>query len=238
MTLIADLSGTHHRHRDLQGGSARAAVFGVSDGLVSNLSLVIGVLGANVSRSTILITGLAGLVAGAVSMAAGEWVSVTAQNELIERELRIERQSLDDEPDHEREELIELYERRGLSKATATEVAHVLMSDPQVALETHAREELGIDPGRLASPINAAGSSFVAFTLGALVPLVPWFFGGGRYAIVATLILGLIAAAMVGGGLGRLAGNNQTKAALRHILIVIVGCTVSYGVGALVGSAV
>lgn len=228
----------HHRHRDLQAGTARAAVFGVSDGLVSNLALVVGVIGADVGRSTVLVTGLAGLVAGAISMAAGEWVSVTAQNELIERELRIERISLDEEPEHERDELVELYEQRGLSAATAREVADVLMADPEVALATHAREELGIDPDRLGSPVGAAGSSFVAFSLGAFAPLVPWFFTEGRTGLIATLVIGIVCAILVGGGLGQLAGNSVRRAALRHVAIVIVGSAATYAIGALVGSAV
>src|SRR3954470_15513753 len=166
-----------HQHRDVQRGSARAAVFGVSDGLVSNVSLILGVAGANPAPGVVRLAGMAGLIAGAVSMAAGEYVSMRAQTELFERELEVERRELRRNPKAETAELSRIYESRGVRPTRARAMAEEMMRDEDLALETHAREELGIDPGSLGSPWSAAFSSFVAFTLGAIIPLLPWFFG-------------------------------------------------------------
>jgi len=162
-----------HHHRDVRSGGARAAVFGVSDGLVTNVSLILGVAGAHPGGSIVRLTGVAGLVAGAFSMAAGEYLSMQAQRELLQRELEVERQSLRRAPEAERRELTAIYERRGLDPGLAAELVDEVMRDPDVALETHAREELGIDPGSLGSPWRAAVSSFVTFAVGALLPLLP-----------------------------------------------------------------
>ncbi|HEX3946332.1 MAG TPA: VIT1/CCC1 transporter family protein, partial [Acidimicrobiales bacterium] len=162
-----------HHHRDLRSGGIRAAVFGMSDGLVTNVSLILGVAGADPTGSVVRLTGIAGLVAGAFSMAAGEYLSMQAQRELLQRELEVERQSLRRAPEAERRELTAIYERRGLDPVLAAELVGEMMRDPEVALETHAREELGIDPGALGSPWRAAASSFATFALGALLPLLP-----------------------------------------------------------------
>ncbi len=161
-----------HRHRDVQGGVARASVFGVSDGLVSNASLILGVAGANVDASFVRLAGIAGLIAGAVSMAAGEYVSMRAQQELFERELELERLEIEHNPETELAELVQLYRNRGLSESTAVEVATQLMSSPEQALEVHAREELGVAPDALGSPVGASVGSFLSFCVGALVPLL------------------------------------------------------------------
>ena len=173
-----------HHHRDIQRGSARAAVFGVSDGLVSNVSLILGVAGANPQPGVVRLAGLAGLIAGAVSMAAGEYVSMRAQTELFERELDIERRELRAQPP--RRDGRAHPDLRGAGRAAdrARALAEDMMRDPDVALETHAREELGIDPGSLGSPWWAALSSFLAFTVGALIPLLPWLFGSGDAAVI------------------------------------------------------
>src|SRR5688500_18344038 len=181
----------HHHHRDVSGGSARAAVFGVSDGLVTNVSLILGVAGAVADSSPgfVRLAGLAGLVAGAFSMAAGEYVSMRAQRELLERELELERREIRRRPETERRELAAIYRSRGVQPDTADELAREMMRDPELALETHAREELGIDPGSLGSPVGAAVWSFLAFAVGGVIPLLPWFFTRGATAVSLSVAL-------------------------------------------------
>ena len=212
-----------HRHRDVQGGWARAAVFGISDGLVSNVALILG---------------LSGLLAGAISMAAGEYVSVKAQNELIDRELEIERRSIFEMPEAETNELAAIYERRGLGPEHARRAAIAIMSDPEVALDVHAREELGLSPDAVASPYVAAGASFGAFAIGAVAPLVPWFFGGGTAAVIASLVIGLLAAAFVGVLLARFTERSPWRTALRQVMLAAVSCGATFLLGNLVGTGV
>ncbi|HEX3981510.1 MAG TPA: VIT1/CCC1 transporter family protein, partial [Acidimicrobiales bacterium] len=168
-----------HDHRNLQGGGARAAVFGVSDGLVSNVALILGVAGAHSSAAAVRLAGLAGLVGGAFSMAAGEYVSMRAQSELMERELDVEREAIHHDPEDERRELAAIYRSRGLDHDMAEELSVTMMRDPELALETHAREELGINPAETGKPLQAAAASFVSFAVGAFIPLVPWLFASG-----------------------------------------------------------
>jgi VIT1/CCC1 family predicted Fe2+/Mn2+ transporter len=227
-----------HHHRDIRGGTARAAVFGVSDGLVSNVSLILGVAaGAHYVQGTVRLAGLAGLIAGAVSMAIGEYISMTAQSELFERELELERREIHRRPENERRELAHIYRSRGVDPGTADELASQMMRDPELALETHAREELGIDPQSLGSPIGAAVSSFVSFAVGALVPLLPWFIGGGRSYVVATIVLGALGAITVGAGLARFTGRGVVRSAVRQLLFTAVGAVVVWGIGSAVGVA-
>jgi VIT1/CCC1 family predicted Fe2+/Mn2+ transporter len=213
-------------------------VFGMSDGLVSNLSLVAGVAGASTERSDVLVGGIAGLVAGSVSMAIGEYVSVTANRELLERELDIERREIENDPAGEMRELAGIYVERGLDRETAMTVAAQIMGDPATALETHAREELGVDPGQLGSPVGAAVASFGAFALGALVPLVPWFVGSGTAAIVVSLVLGVVAAAVLGGGVARLTRRPVWRGISRQVGLLLVAFAVTNLIGRLVGAAV
>lgn len=227
-----------HHHRDVQGGAARAAVFGVSDGLVSNVALILGVAGANPGAGVVRLAGLVGLIAGAVSMAAGEYVSMKAQTELMERELDLERLELRRNPEHETRELAELYEGRGVSAEQSRQLAEVLMSDEDLALEIHAREELGFGPDELGSPIKAAVSSFVAFAVGALVPLLPWFFGTGDAAQVASVALGVLGALGVGAALASFTGRSLVRTALRQVAIALVAGGVSFLLGNLVGVGV
>lgn len=227
-----------HRHRDVTGGTARAAVFGVSDGLVSNVALILGVAAAASERSNVLVAGVAGLLAGAASMAAGEYVSMKAQSELVERELDIERQSLERQPVAETRELAAIYRQRGLDSERALEMAEAVMQDPEVALEVHAREELGVDPADTGNPIGAALSSFVAFALGALIPLIPWFFSEGTAAIVASAILGLVAAATVGAVLARFTERSMFRTALRQVGWAVVACSVTFVIGTWLGGVV
>lgn len=210
-------------------------MFGASDGLVSNVSLILGVAGAEPDATFVRLAGIAGLIAGAVSMAAGEYVSVKAQAELLERELAVERRQLERQPHVEKVELAQIYQSRGLDPDTAMEVADHMMADPQRALEAHAREELGIDPDDLGSPVGAAVSSFFAFSVGALVPLIPWFVAEGRGAVVASLALAVVMAATVGVVLGTLSGRSPFYTAARQVLIAMVASGVTYGIGRLVG---
>lgn len=227
----------HHEahHRDVQSGGARAAVFGVSDGLVTNVSLILGVAAAHPASAVVQLTGLAGLVAGAFSMGAGEYVSMQAQRELLERELEVERTALHQSPVAERRELAAIYERRGLEPALARELVEEMMRTPDLALETHAREELGINPEQLGSPIVAAVSSFVTFAVGALLPLIPWLVTGGGAATLASVGIGAVAALVVGGTLGVLTGRSVVRAGLRQLGVAAVAAAVTYGIGRVVG---
>lgn len=224
-----------HKHRDVQGGVARAAVFGASDGLVSNVSLILGVAGANPGAGVVRLAGLAGWIAGAISMAAGEYGSMKAQTELLEYELNLERIELRRNPGVETRELAELYEERGIAPDLAYDLARSMMRDPDLALETHAREELGIDPGALGSPGGAALASFGTFSVGALLPLLPWLFGGGAGAVVASVVLGVIGAATVGVLLARSTHGSYPRLILRYVGIAVLASSVTYLVGSLVG---
>jgi VIT1/CCC1 family predicted Fe2+/Mn2+ transporter len=224
-----------HHHRDIQGGTARAAVFGVNDGLVSNVALVLGVAGASPGADFVRLAGLVGLIGGAVSMAAGEYVSMRAQAELLERELEVERLELHRNPTHETAELTQLYRSRGMPLDQATALAEHLMSDPELALETHAREELGIDPGELGSPWGAAASSLVAFSVGAIIPLAPWFVAAGTAAVVISVVLALVAALAVGTALAVFTGRSKARSALRQAGIAAFAAVVTWVLGSLVG---
>jgi VIT1/CCC1 family predicted Fe2+/Mn2+ transporter len=224
-----------HHHRDIQGGSARAAVFGVNDGLVSNVALVLGVAGASPGAGFVRLAGLVGLIGGAVSMAAGEYVSMRAQAELLERELDIERIELARNPAHETSELTQLYRSRGMDEDQATSLAEHLMSDPELALQTHAREELGIDPDELGSPWGAATSSLGAFAFGAVVPLAPWFVSDGNGAVVASVVLALALALAVGVALAHFTGRSKVRSALRQAGIAAFAAAVTWVLGNLVG---
>ncbi|MGA9279050.1 VIT1/CCC1 transporter family protein [Ilumatobacter sp.] len=227
-----------HRHRDVTGGTARATVFGISDGLVSNVALILGVAAAESDASNVVIAGVAGLLAGASSMAAGEYVSMKAQSELVERELAIERRSLERQPAAEIRELAAVYRQRGLDDDQAMEMAEAVMVDPEVALEVHAREELGVNPSETGNPVAAALSSFVAFAVGALIPLIPWFIGSGTAAIVASAVLGIIAAAAVGIVLARFTERSVVRTALRQVTWAVVACTATFTIGTWLGNVV
>ena len=227
-----------HHHRNVQAGWARAAVFGVSDGLVSNVALILGFAGASTEAPLVRVAGVAGLLAGAVSMAAGEFISIKAQNELVVHEIERERQSLIDEPFRETMELASIYEKRGLGPAQARRMATAVHADPDVALDVHAREELGVDPSDLPRPMIAAGASFVAFALGAFLPLIPWLFGGGTAAVVASIVIGAIAAAIVGGVLATFTERSKVRTAARQVIVAAVACVFTSVVGTLLGANV
>ncbi len=224
-------------HRDVSGGVQRAAMFGISDGLVTNVSLILGFAGANPDPTLVRLAGIAGLVAGAFSMASGEYLSMQAQSELFERELEIERIALRESPDLERQELIGIYRSKGLDATLAEELADTMMRNPELALETHAREELGIDPTAVGSPWQASGISLVTFAFGALLPLLPWFFLSGGAAIVWSIGIGIIASLAVGALLGRFTGRSKVFSALRQLGVAVLAASVTYGVGRLVGAS-
>ena len=227
------------RRRGVSGNALRAAVLGANDGLVSNLSLVMGVAGASFSSRTVLITGLAGLLAGAFSMAMGEWVSVQSSRELHQRQLDIEAEEIATDPEHERAELITLYERRGLSPDEARGLAERVMSDEEAALEAMAREELGFDPRELGgSAWIAAGASFLLFTIGAIIPVVPFAITGGGTAVALSLLASGLALLGIGAAITLLTGRGVWRSAVRQLVIGIGAAGITYGVGYLVGTAV
>lgn len=223
------------RHRDVQGGGSRAAVLGAGDGLLTNVSLVLGVAGASAGPSTVRLAGVAGLLAGAFSMGAGELVSVRAQHELTQRELQVEREELRDEPEAERRELAGMFRARGLSADDAETVSRILSTNDAIALDTHARMELGIDPTASGAAERAMVISFLSFSLGAILPLVPWFFTRGLAAVVASIIIGAVAALGLGALIGVLAGRSIPRTALRQLLVATVAAGITFGVGHLFG---
>jgi VIT1/CCC1 family predicted Fe2+/Mn2+ transporter len=226
-----------HRSRD-GGGSLRAAIFGVNDGLVSNLSLVMGVAGADPGNRFVLLGGVAGLLAGSFSMAAGEYVSMTAQRELFERQIALEAEELADNPEEEREEIALIYQAKGIPRAEAEMLAARLTRDPKVALDTLAREELGLDPSELGSPWKAAISSFVMFAVGAVVPVVPYLFGGGTVAMAVSALLSALALLVVGGALSLFTGRSPAVSAVRMLGIGAAAAAVTFIVGRLIGVSV
>lgn len=227
--------GAFHHHRNVSGGGFRAAIFGLSDGLVTNVSLILGVAGAHPSGPFVRLAGVAGLVAGAFSMAAGEFVSMRAQSELMLRELDVERAALRKWPKDERDELIEIYLGRGIGPSVAERLADEVMADPELALETHAREELGFDPRAIGSPVQASLSSFFAFALGALLPLIPWLVGSGNGAVVASVAIGAVTALAVGFLLGQLTGRSRWRSALRQLAVAALAAAVTFAIGRAVG---
>jgi vacuolar iron transporter family protein len=235
------IGGEQHGEQRVGGksGALRAAIFGVNDGLVSNLSLIFGVAGAGVSNEVVILAGVAGLLAGAFSMAAGEFISVRVQREVFERLIHLEAHEIGTEPEEERAELAELYVRKGISRELADRLADEIMKDPALALDTHAREELGLDPDEgLGSPEAAAGASFVMFSIGAFVPLVPFLFGSGAAAVAISA--GLSAAALfgVGAAMSYLTGRSPLLSGLRMLLIGAAAAAITYLVGTLLNASV
>jgi VIT1/CCC1 family predicted Fe2+/Mn2+ transporter len=228
----------HAQHRDLRSGGLRATIFGVSDGLVSNVSLVLGTAGAHPGGAFIRLAGLAGLLGGSFSMAAGEYVSMRAQQEAFQRELEIERQEIKTNPGAETSELSQIYVERGMTRAVADQAAEEVMADPETALDEHAREELGIDPSHLGSPIRAGLSSFASFAVGALLPLIPYLGGhGGGSAVFVAIALTGIGALLVGALLSLVTERPAVTSALRSLLICAAAGAATYGIGAAIGVA-
>jgi vacuolar iron transporter family protein len=241
MPHSVDEIGRRHRG-SLAGGNLRAAVFGVSDGLVSNACLILGVAGAAGREGggghTVLVSGVAGLLAGAFSMAAGEYISVRSQREMFEYQIGAERDELARYPDEEAAELSLIYQARGLGKDDADRMSSRIVANPGYALDALAREELGLDPGALGSPIGAAVFSFVSFAVGAAVPLAPFVFAGVGVALVSAIVLAGAALFGVGCATSLFSGRGTLQGGLRSLLIGAAAGTVTYGIGRLLGAAV
>jgi VIT1/CCC1 family predicted Fe2+/Mn2+ transporter len=224
----------HHSHRDVTGGWLRPATFGVMDGLVSNFALVAGVVGGGATGKVVIITGLAGLVAGACSMASGEFTSVSSQTELMQAEIEVERRELQIRPEEEERELAMMYEAKGLRPELAAEVARELTADPDVALEVHVREELGVDPNDLPSPWLAAGSSFAAFAVGAVIPLLPFIFGA--LSVWPALLLSALGLIVTGGIVGKITARPFWYGGGRQLLLGGLSAAVTFVIGLAVGT--
>jgi len=232
-SALARLEG---RHRAMGGNALRAAVLGANDGLVSNLSLVMGVAGAAVAERTILLTGLAGLVSGACSMAMGEWLSVNSSREFYQKQIDIEKSELEHAPEEEVEEIVLIYEAKGLPRPQAEALAQQMMANKDTALDTLVREELGIDPDSLGgSAWTAAASSFLLFSVGAVFPVAPFLLLGGRAAVIASLLASGVALAAIGAGTSLFTGRSVAFSAFRQLLIGYLAAAITYGIGMLAG---
>jgi VIT1/CCC1 family predicted Fe2+/Mn2+ transporter len=221
-----------------RSGTLRAVIFGVSDGLVSNLSLVMGVAGAaSDNRSFVLLAGIAGLLAGAFSMAAGEYISMQSQRELFERQIALERAEMEAMPEEEEAELAASYRAKGFTHDEAARIAHRIFEDPETALDMLVREELGLDPDELGSPWGAAGGSFVAFAIGASIPVIPYLLIGGPAALLISLGLSLIALFAVGAAVSLLTGRGLIFSGFRQLGIGLAAALVTYVIGSIIGVA-
>jgi len=226
----------HHDHKDVTGGWLRPGVFGVMDGLVSNTALIAGVAGGGAPTRTVVLAGLAGLAAGAFSMATGEYVSVASQAELARAEIEVEKAEIARVPAAEEAELAGIYRSRGVDADTAREVARQLSRDPHQAWRVHAREELGVDPDDLPSPWTAAGSSLVAFTLGAAVPLLPYLLGAS--GLFVPVLLALLALFLAGALVSRWTNRGMLYSGGRQLLLGGAATGLTYAIGRAVGAGV
>jgi VIT1/CCC1 family predicted Fe2+/Mn2+ transporter len=237
-----DRPATHTDAEELPGGKSgafRAAIFGVSDGLVSNVALIMGVAGAGVSNDVVLVAGLAGLLAGAFSMGAGEYISMRAQREVFERLIELERRELSLFPEEETSELSMIYRRKGIPNALADQLAEHVSSDPEIALDTHAREELGLDPEEgLGAPFGASLASFLMFAAGAATPLLPFLITDGGVALIASAVLSAATLFLVGASISVVTGRSLWTSGFRQLLVGVVAAGVTYGVGSLLGVTV
>lgn len=234
---IEEAPDVGHEHADLTGGWLRPAVFGAMDGLVSNAALIAGVAGGTRdtdSTSTIVLAGLAGLAAGAFSMAAGEYASVASESESAELEVQRERHEIQANPEAERAELADMLEDKGLDRDLADQVAREVHEDLDAAVAVHAQMEFGVDPEDLSSPAVAAVSSFLAFSVGALVPLVPYLLGGSN--VLIALALTLLALFGCGALVTRVTSRSWWFGGLRQVLLGLAAFAATYGIGALVGA--
>ena len=234
-----DIASRERWHRSGRSGTLRAVIFGVSDGLVSNLALVMGVAGASGPTATaghfVLLAGIAGLLAGAFSMAAGEYISMQSQRELFERQIALERAEMEAMPEEEEAEMAALYRAKGFLEDEAKAIAHRLFEDPERALDQLIREELGLDPDELGSPFGAAFGSFIAFALGAFVPVAPYIVGSGVGAFVAAIGLSLVALFAVGAGVSLLTGRGVLFSGARQVGIGAAAAIVTFVVGTVIG---
>jgi VIT1/CCC1 family predicted Fe2+/Mn2+ transporter len=228
--------GSEPHHRNVSGGRLRPAVFGAMDGLVTNVSLIAGVGGAGGVRHAVVLSGLAGLVAGSFSMATGEFTSVKSQNELVESEVEIERAALTNNPQEEQEELVTYFVDMGVTRDLADQVAKQINKKPEEALKVHTSQELGVDTSELPSPMQAALLSFISFAIGALVPLLPYLFGAT--ALWLSLAVTAVALAITGGTVARLTGRPIVLGAIRQVGLAVLAAGVTYAVGRGIGTRI
>ena len=235
-SAVAQIEG---RHRTAGGNALRAAVLGANDGLVSNLSLVMGVAGAEIGGRAILVTGLAGLLAGAISMALGEWISVQSSRELYEAQLHTEQAEIDAAPEEEAEELALIYQARGLTEAAASDLAQRIMADRDSALSTLARDELGINPEELGgSAWEAAIASFTLFAMGAILPVLPYAFFSGLTAVAVSGLLSAVGLFVIGAAITLFTGRDVRSSGLRQVAFGLAAAAVTYGIGRLIGVSI
>ena len=240
-TARSSIAKREHWHRGGRAGSIRAAVFGMNDGLLSNLSLILGVAATGLGSGdphTLVLTGLAGLIAGAFSMAVGEYISVASQRDLLARQVELERRELQDTPEEEAAELTSIFMQKGLSAELAARTASELLKDPEQALDTLVREELGLDPNDLGSPVGAALSSFAMFAVGAFIPVVPFLITAGTLAVIAAAVLSGVVLGLVGGLVGFLSGGSIWRAAGRMVGLAAVAAGITFAVGRVFGAVV
>ena len=227
------------RHRSTGGNALRAAVLGANDGLVSNLSLVMGVAGATLDNRTVLITGLAGLLAGAISMALGEWLSVQSSRELFSHQIEIEAAEIAQAPEEETEELALIYEARGLPREQARTLAEGIIANKDSAVETLAREELGVDPGELGgSAWEAALTSFILFAIGAIIPVFAFFFLDGTSAVLVSILMSMVGLFALGAVITLFTGRSVMFSGMRMVMFGLIAAAVTYGIGKLIGVSV
>jgi VIT1/CCC1 family predicted Fe2+/Mn2+ transporter len=229
-----DIHDEHHRQ--VSDGWFRAAIFGVSDGLVTNTSFILGFAGASPGHSVVRVAGLAALIAGGFSMGSGELLSMQAQRELLEYEIDVERRAIAENPELERQELSALFQARGIELELAERLSVDLMRDPDLALRTHAREELGVDPSAVGSPWSAAVSSFISFSVGAFLPLVPWLVTSKGDPVGWSIALAAVGAAVVGGSIGWFSRRGIVRWAVRQLVVTGLASAVTFGVGHLIGN--
>ena len=235
-SVLARLEG---RHKAVGGNALRAAVLGANDGLVSNTSLVTGVAGASFAASAVLLSGLAGLLAGAISMALGEWLSVQSSRELHQAQIETEREEILAMPEAEAEELALIYEAKGMAPEEAAKAARDVMADPDAFLDTKVREELGIDPEDLGgSAWEAATASFFLFAIGAVIPVIPFFFVSGAAAVLTSLALAAVGLFLLGAATALVTGTGVLRTGSRSLLLGLAAAGATYGIGSLLGGAV
>ncbi|HEY5304531.1 MAG TPA: VIT1/CCC1 transporter family protein [Acidimicrobiales bacterium] len=232
---MSDHSVEEH-HRKISDGWIRAGIFGISDGLVTNTSVLLGIAGASAGHSFVRLAGVAALIAGGFSMATGEYLSMRATKELLEYEIEIERKSIADDPVEEQRELMEMFVNRGIDRELAERLSIDLMRDPELALQTHTREELGVDPSATGSPWAASTSSLLTFSLGAFIPLLPWLWSSSGDQIWWSVGFAAVGSAGVGGAIGVFTRRGMVRWALRQLVVTGLASVVTFGVGKLIGT--
>ncbi len=233
---VSNIAALEGRHRSFSGNAIRASVLGANDGLVSNLSLVMGVAGASTNNAVVAIAGLAGLLAGSISMALGEWISVRSSREAYERQISIEADELREFPEEEREELTLIYQSKGLSREEAEIASDRVLADPQLALDTLVREELSVSSEDLGSPFVAAFSSFVLFAIGAILPVIPWLITSGSTALVSSIVLGACGLFILGAAVTLWTGLNALYSGLRMLVFGLAASGITYAIGFALGT--